>query len=94
LSGGVISEFTMTPADELTLRRILKEELSGLPCTNRGERLTKIEQRLVNGDSFDDKLTKHKEMSVNKARMYIAVAAILVGFPTVSLTALKILKLI
>ena len=80
-------EFVMTEGDELTLRKILGEELAKLPCGKMSDKILKIEQRIKNGDRF-------REIGMTRFRLILQTMAIVLGSPAVMLTALKIFKII
>lgn len=88
------TEFMMTKGDELTLRKILKEELENLPCRTMQSRVDKIEQKIKNGDEFEDKLTKRKEIGMTRLQVVLQTLVIVIGSPAMMLAVLKILKVI
>ena len=91
-----MEDFAMaiTDGDKLWFKEAMGEAINDLPCVSRGILLAKIEQRLDNGDTYDNKLTKHKEISISRGRLYTSIVRIIVGIPCVCYTMLKILKLI
>lgn len=79
--------FMMTEGDELTLRKILKEELENLPCATMKSRVDIIETKLENGE-------KYKEIGITRFRLVLQTVAIVIGSPAMMLAVLKILKVI